>query len=279
MMHLSKVLLIGAASFVTCGLPTLGLARSPSDAICESAAAYLSRNQIVPQNGAVLVAIGNYWDNGWTPKQYDSRITVPSAVQQIYLAYLINRPYSPAAGAIAVKVSRAEVEGSNDRSNYVDLHRSEIYRDTNSCEPRGRRQRDRQVRVNEYIDYHNGTGISSTLEDFHFRYPKEDGVCQRTDNVASRRDFQFDNVQPTKDDTFIARNLSFIGTAYAVGHKFSILKTELHYRSKAVSQTGSCIGVYVPIGRSPKTNVVVTEQGFGGFLSGQSLTIDRAPQN
>jgi hypothetical protein len=278
-MHLSKVLLIGAASFATCGLPASGLARSPSDAICESAAAYLSRSQIAPQNGSVLVAIGNYWDNGWAPKQYDSTITVPSTVRQVYLAYLINRPYSPAAGAISVKISRLEVEGSNDRSNYVDLHRSEIARDTNSCAPRGRRQRDEQVRVNEYIDYHNGSGISSTLEGFHFQYPKEDGVCQRTDNLASRRDFQFDGVKPTQGDTFVARNLSLVGTAYAVGHEFSMLRSELHYRSKAVSQTGTCIGINVPIGRSVKTNVVVTEQGFGGFLSGQSLTINRGSQN
>ena len=272
-MTLSKVLLIGTVSFFACGLPTAGLA-GPSDAICQSAAAYMSRNQLVPQNGTVLVAVGNY-EKGWAPTQYGSRITVAPAVQQVFLAYLINRPYSPASGAVSVKVSREEIEGSNDRSNYVALYRSEIARESNSCEPRGRRERERQVRVNEYIDYHNGVGISSTLEDFHFRYPKENGDCQRTDNLASRRDFQFDNVQPTKDDTFIARNLSFVGTAYAVGHKFSMLKTELHYRSKEISQTGSCIGILVPVGRSPKTNVVVTEQGFGGFLSGQSLTIDR----
>ena len=277
-MRLSKLLLMGAASFATCGLPASGLA-SQSDDICASAAAYLSRNPQAAQNGTVLVAIDKYWENGWTPKQYDSKVTVRPGVQQVFLAYLINRPYAPAAGAVTVKISRAEVEGSNERSNYVDIHRSEILRDTNSCEPRGRRQRDQQVRVNEYIDYHNGTGISSKLEDFHFRYPKEDGACQRTDNPESRRRFQFDNVERTKDDTFVARNLSFLGTAYAVGHKFSMLKTELHYRSKVVSQTGSCIGIRVPIERSPQTNVVVTEQGFGGFLSGQSLTINRGSQN
>lgn len=277
-MTFSKTLLIAAASCLSLAFPTTGRTGPSGEAICQSAVAFLLKIQQAPQNGTVLVAVGN-WEDGWTPKHYDSRIVVSPSVRQVYLAYLVNRPYSPAGGAISIKISRAEVEGRNDRTNYVDLYRSAIERGNNSCEPRGRRQTDRQVRVNEYIDYHNGGGISSKLEDFHFRYPKEDGDCQRTDNTASIRGFQFENVDRTKDDTILARNFSFVGTAYAVGHKFSMLKSELHYRSKVASQAGTCVGMYVPIDRSPKINIVVTEQGFGGFNYGPTLTIDRDLRN
>ncbi len=135
---------------------------------------------------------------------------------------------------------------------------------------------DRKARVNEYIDYHDpnvGT-LSSTLEDFHFKYPQETG-CARTNDRSNLASFQFEDVMRTEGDTFIARNFSFTGTAFAVPafkikHEFSTLRSELNYRANG---SATCVGLFVPFGRSKQAAVVINEQGFGTFPASKSWLI------
>ncbi len=242
------------------------------DVICASATSYLASNQIPIRDGLLLFAEGDYPNGNWTQKGYDPKIVVTPQSRQLFLAYYIARR-SGSAGAVSAKISR-KVERETDKTNYVDLYRPEIVAGSNSCERRGRSAMERRVRVNQYIDYHNGDGTSSSLEDFHFRYPQESGECARTDDPSSRADFQFDGVKRTQGDTFFARNFSFVGTAYAIDHEFAVLKSELHYRREA-TPTGTCVGLAIPIGRSSEASVVINERGFGGFPGGHRILIGR----
>jgi len=252
-------------------------ARSASeDTICITASAFLTKNQMSLQDGMLVVATSNSPNAQWSAAPLGSPVALPIQTTAAYLAYFLNRPNVP-AGAIAARVS-LRVASETDKTNYVNVYRRAIVRGSNSCERRGRAAIDRQVRVNEYIDYHDpnvGT-LSSTLEDFHFKYP-QDGGCARTSDRSNIASFQFEDVMRTEGDTFVARNFSFAGTAFAlpefkIRHEFSMLRSELHYRANG---SLTCVGLFVPLGRSPQASVVINEQGFGTFPTSKSWLIGR----
>jgi hypothetical protein len=232
------------------------------DSICIAATAYLAQSQIPPQDGMLVVATTNSPTAPWTAATLGFPITLPSQATAAYLAYFLSRPYAP-AGAIAARIA-LQVADSSEKTNYVNVYRRAINRGSNRCEPRGRATVDRLARVNEYIDYHdpNVGALSSTLEDFHFKYPQEETACARTNDQANIRSFQFEDVTRTEGDTFIARTFPITGTAFAITHRFATLRSELHYR---VDGTTTCVGLFVPLARSPQASVVINEQGFGTF--------------
>jgi hypothetical protein len=241
------------------------------NAICAAASAFLAKSQMPVQDGMVLIASVNPPNVNWFADAIGSRFTLPTQFPAAYLAYFINRPNAP-AGAIAARIS-LQVLSPADKTNYVNVYRRAIDRGSNRCEPRGRAAIDRTVRVNEYIDYHDpnvGT-LSSTLEDFHFKYPQDAG-CARTNDPSNVRSFQFEDVTRTQGDTFVARMFPITGTAFAINHNFSMLRSELHYRADGGV---ACIGLLVPLGRSPQASVVLSEQGFGSFPVSKTWLISR----
>jgi len=253
-------------------IPWPATARSLGDTICSAAASFLARERIPIQDGMVLIA--GRGSPTWSISAIESRTTLPPQFSEAYLAYFMSRSY-PATGAVSAKISLA-IANPADKTNYVDVYRPAIEPGTNSCERRGRATIDRRVRVNQYIDYHDpniGT-LNSTLEDFHFRYPRDDNRCARTNDPSAVRAFQFEGVDRTQGDTFVARTFSITGTAFAIGNSFSTIRSELHYRPN-VDTAGTCVGFSVPLGGSPQASVVINEHGFGGFPSGKRWLIAR----
>ena len=246
-------------------------ARPLGEAVCNAAVAYLQRERSPIQDGMVLIA--GRGSANWSVSQIESRTTVPAQFSEAYVAYFLLRAF-PETGAVSAKIS-IEIAQPSDKTNYVDVYRPAIERGTNSCEPRGRATIDRRVRVNQYIDFHdpNIGMLNSTLEDFHFKYP-QDSRCARTNDPSTIRVFQFEGVQKTQGDTFIARTFSITGTAFAVGHSFSTIRSELHYRPD-VGTAGTCVGFSVPLGGSRQASIVINEHGFGGFPSNKRWLIGR----
>ena len=245
-------------------------AQNPSEQICALSTAFLAKKQLPIQNGMLLAIDGSGSGDLWksaNPPSYgptdpnNPQLTVSHDRGQVSLAYFMTQ-YYPSTGAILAKVS---VQGdAKTASNYVDVYRPAIARGANRCEPRGRATVERRVRVNEYIDYHdpNAGGLSSTLEDFHFSYPTGTNQCAQTNDSATIRTFQFDGVTRTQGDSFISRNFSIVGTAFAITHSFSILRAELHYRAN-VDAAGTCVGFVLPLSGYHSANFVINELGFG----------------
>lgn len=255
----------------------LALMQYPSgvsaDEICDAAKTFLAQRKMPASNGLMMYATERLAKASWIAASAGSPIVVPSQINEVYLAYFTNRPEAP-AGAIAARVS-LKIANANARTNYVDVYRRAIDRGTNSCEPRGRAEISRQVRLNAYIDFHDPVagGVNSTLEDFHFKYPREAG-CARTNDRAVVSSFQFEDVMRTQGDNVVARYLPFTGTTFAqfkINHEFSALRSELHYRT---SGSSACIGLFVPLNRSRQASVVINEQGFGTFPTHQNWLIN-----
>lgn len=265
-----------AAVIITASLAAGPVAARPlGDQICSAATAYLAKNQIPIQDGMLLVSGRGLSNATWSSAAIESRFLLPSQSSEAHLAYFMSRPFT-VTGAVSAKVSLEIVKGQNNKTNHVDVYRPAIVPGTNSCERRGRASIERRVRVNEYIDYHdpNVGMLSSTLEDFHFKYPQDDGRCARTNNPSNINAFQFEGVRRTQGDTFVARTFSIVGTAFAIDHNFSILRSELHYRAN-VSSSGTCVGFMIPLGGSPQASFVINEHGFGGFPSSKRWFIGR----
>jgi hypothetical protein len=261
-------------SGVVCGASIGGLPISAwsagDNSICIAASAFLAQNQIPIQDGMVVMAGMNSPRANWSAAPIGTRFTLPNEFTAAYLAYFLNRPNAP-AGAISARIS-LEVATAVEKTNYVDVYRRAIDRGSDRCEPRGRATVDRRVRVNEYIDYHdpNAGTLSSTLEDFHFKYPLDETNCARTNDSSNIKSFELEDVTRTQGDTLVARNLSFTGTAFAINHHFSTLRSELHYRANG---SMTCVGLFVPLGRSPQASVVINEQGFGNFPASKTWLI------
>jgi len=258
-------------------------AQPPSEMICTSATRYLAVNQLPIKNGMMLTTSDYRNSASWQAAAAPTlgtlvdtnspQIKVSGEVGQIYLAYFMAR-YFPSTGAVSAKVS--VVDDAKNPTNYVDVYRPPIARGEDRCEPRGRAQIERRVRVNEYIDYHDPAagGLSSTLEDFHFSYPVDETHCRRTNDQSTVAAFQFDGVTRTKNDSYIARIFPIVGTAYAVTHNFAILRSELHYRAN-VDSAGTCIGFVVPLSRYKQANFVVNEIGYGSMPVPEGWLISR----
>lgn len=267
-MHASLRLLCFTTIFSYCGDAGVAQSFSP-EGVCAAAVAFLSARQTSLQDRSLLISSNlSARDWTWAPPSLlfgASEFSVRSDADWVYLAYFLVRDASD-AGAISAKIS-VLTSTEEKPTNYIDLYRPEIKRGTNRCERRGRASiANRSVRVNQYIDYHdpNVGGVNSDLEDFHFSYPAGDKDCLSTSAVPTLKAFKFDNVERTEGDTFIARNFSFIGTAYAVGHKFSFLRSELHYRTSA-DLNGTCIGFAIPLGGAPQASLAIHELGFGTY--------------
>jgi hypothetical protein len=266
-------MLLRWVSGIICGVSFAGLpvtAWSAGDnSICAAASAFLTRNQMPIQDGILMIASASSPSANWSAAPAGFPVTLSNQVTAAYLAYFLNRPNAP-AGAVAARIS-LRVASEAEKTNYVDVYRRAIDRGSNRCEPRGRAMVDRRVRVNEYMDYHdqNAGALSSTLEDFHFKYPQDVG-CARTNDLSNIRSFQFEDVTRTQGDTFIARAFPITGTAFAITHQFSTLRSELHYRANG---DVTCVGLFVPLGRSPQASVVISEQGFGAFPASKSWLI------
>jgi hypothetical protein len=254
-------------SRIVCGASIAGLPVSAwsagDNSICIAASAFLAQNRIPIQDGMLLISGTNSPNANWSASTMGPQLTLPTQFTAAYLAYFLNRPNAP-AGAIAARIS-LQVLSEAEKTNYVDVYRRAIDRGSNRCEPRGRATVDRRVRVNEYIDYHdpNAGALSSTLDN---------SGCARTNDLSNIRSFQFEDVTRTQGDTFIARTFPITGTAFAITHHFSTLRSELHYRADGGV---TCIGLFVPLGRSPQASVVISEQGFGTFPASNSWLIGR----
>lgn len=261
---LSATILIGGAI-----LSTSAIGQPSSKRICAAALEYLSQSHSAIQDGMLLASSNNLsnWVSGGQPvygslsQAQQPQILLPNGTDSVNLAYFMTK-FFPTSGAVSAKVS--VLTTSNYRTNYVDLHRSRIAAGSDRCERRGRASLRRRVRVNEYIDYHDprGGGLSSDLEDFHFNYPVGAAQCAGTNDPATINTFLFEGVKPTQGDTFISRNFPVFGTAYAVEHNFSMLRSELYYRAN-VDQAGTCVGFFVPLNGSQRARFVINEYGFG----------------
>ena len=268
---------IGCTSVISIASLAAGAvaARPLGNQICSAATAYLVKNQMPIQDGMLLVSDRGLSNATWSPAAVESRVVLPAQSSEAYVAYFMSRPFS-VTGAVSAKVSLEIVKAQNNKTNYVDVYRPAIDPGTNSCDRRGRASIERRVRVNEYMDYHdpNVGMLSSTLEDFHFKYPRDDGRCARTNDPSTINAFQFEGVRRTQGDTFIARTFSIVGTAFAIDHNFSMLRSELHYRAN-VDSAGTCVGFMVPLGGAPQASFVINEHGFGAFPSSKRWFIGR----
>lgn len=259
----TKTKLCCAVAFVCTASTTLA-AQPLTQQICASATAYLARQHTEIQDSMLLIA-GDLSGTAWSPAPPlffgQSQMPMQPTYDKAYLAYFVKRSI-PSAGAISAKISLRSLAG--DKTNGVNVYRPAIARGENRCERRGRAVVDRTIRVNEYIDYHSPVvgGVSSTLEDFHFSYPGENDRCAQTNDQANISTFQFDNVERTQGDTFIARTFPIVGTAYAIGHNFALLRSELHYRAQ-VGEAGTCVGFFVPLSNAQQVSLVIHEHGFG----------------
>jgi hypothetical protein len=243
-------------------------AQPTSETICAAAAAYLRQTGTPPQDGMLLatnrITSGSSWKREPDLILGKSEIKVSENIDKVYISYFLSRD-TPTAGALSARIALL-ITDARDRTNYIDVFRPAIARGYNRCEPRGRVELERRVRVNEYIDYHDpaARGVSSTLEDFHFSYPvgaDGTGSCKRTDDAKTSKSFLFENVSKTKNESLISRLFSITGTAYAINHDFSILRSELHYRQGAAS-LATCFGFLVPVGNAQKAQFVINLHGF-----------------
>jgi hypothetical protein len=246
----------------------LAVAQPVSERICNAASLFAARNGIRPTDRMMLwnsTLNGSAWRPAPIPALGVSELRAPKDIDRVYLAYFVVRT-GASSGAVSAKIS---LSGSSNAkpTNQIELYRSAIDGRENRCERRGRRVfENRYVRVNEYMDYHDLTrgGLNSTLEDFHFSYPVDPTLCLQTNAPQARETYQFDDVKRTSGDTFIARNFSITGTAYAVNHPFSKLRSELHYRSRA-DEPVACVGFDIPLNGSSQASVVTHDHGFGSF--------------
>jgi hypothetical protein len=260
---------------------TPGLAIKPADAqslpdrICAAARSYLSRSPAL--TGATFLATADLNSRSWArvanPIFASSSINAAANVDFLYIAYMRPTAFDE-AGAVALRIA-VPVSKSGRPTNRVDIHRPAIARDVNRCEPRGRYPVSTNVRLNQYIDYHNVDRgrPNSALEDFHFAYPSISGNCTRTDQGNARATYNFEDVTRTQGDT-IASRFGFVGTAYAVTHQYASLRSELHFRPSA--QLGAmCVGFTIALNTKP-ASVVVHDHGFVPNLPiSRYLTIQR----
>lgn len=278
MPHLSRAATgAGSAALIAVVIfqPAPAGAQTDSDSICAAVRTQLAGTALPgPSFFAAASANSRSWKQVSAPFRA-ANLAAAANVDVLYVAYV--RPTTfDAAGAVAVRI--AVPAGEHGRpTNDVEVYRPAIARGLNRCEPKGRREIDRIVRLNRYIDYHSdaGGGIHSTLEDFHFSYPVYPRNCVRTDAGARRTTFAFGNdVTRTQGDTWAQRNLRFIRPAYAVTHKYARLRSELHYRPAAQLDV-TCIGFTIPLKKNPAT-VSVTDHGFGSIWTiDRTLTIQR----
>ncbi|HUD86207.1 MAG TPA: hypothetical protein VMR17_07115, partial [Xanthobacteraceae bacterium] len=198
---------------------------SISTQACTAALAYLKQAQIQPLDRSIFFSGALDSSRTWTQSIslpiFSGDVTVPLTDDQVFLAYFLVRSV-PDGGAVSAKISITA--GPNDKpTNYVNLHRQAIKHADNRCLSRDLPRMDRVVRVNEYIDYHDPSkgGLSSDLEDFHFRYPVGSTSCAATNAPDVLSTFRFDNVSPTVGDSFLSRHFSLTTPAYAAGSNFS----------------------------------------------------------
>jgi hypothetical protein len=184
-------------------------AQPPASArVCTAAIDYLRRNQIPESDRSVFFSGSLDRRQAWTQSDASpitvGDITVPAGADQVYVAYFLVRSV-PDGGALSAKISIAAA-ANEQPTNYVNLHREAIKRARDHCLSHDLPQMDRSVRVNEYIDYHNPYrgGLSSDLEDFHFRYPVGATGCTATNDLSNLSSFEFDDVSRTVGDSFLA---------------------------------------------------------------------------
>jgi hypothetical protein len=242
-------------------------AQTMSDKICAAVQGHLARSAAL--SGPTFLAAASLGSRSWQPVSAPvngASVGAAANVDVLYVAYLRPRPFEE-AGAISVRI--AVPVGERGRpTNDVEVYRPAIARGLNRCEPRGRHEIDRTVRLNQYIDYHAEAGgrANSTLEDFHFSYPLYPRSCIRTDRGLLRRTFAFgSDVTRTQGDTVAQRYFRFTTPAYGVTHKYARLRSELHYRP-AAQLSVACIGFTVPLNRNPAT-VTIGDYGFGSIWS------------
>ncbi|MBV8839282.1 MAG: hypothetical protein JO000_22330 [Alphaproteobacteria bacterium] len=198
-------------------------------------------------------------------------------------AYIVVR-HAAQAGAISVRVSNRTDEVTK-RTNLVYLARPSF---KNSCEGSRSALDHVPVRVNEYIDYHESSGSQYTLASrFHFAYRRDaNAPCERTDSARTINSFKFEDVRRTDGDSWVGRTISpkvpqaiaqtiGIGTAYAINHNYSYLKSELHHYETPVKQS-ACISFGVPADyNSTQTIVTVTDlESQFGVLAPKTWLID-----
>jgi hypothetical protein len=247
-----------------------------SDRICTAVRAHLARTPalVAPTFLAAASLQGGSWQAVSAPVTGAS-VGAASNVSVLYVAYVRPKPFEE-AGAVSVRIVVPAGEHGKP-TNEVEVYRPAIPRGTNRCESAGRYAIDTSVRLNQYIDYHaeGGARLNSTLEDFHFSYPVYPTTCVKTDRGSLRRTFAFGSeVTRTQGDTVAQRYLRFIPSAYGVTHKFSRLRSELHYRPAAQLNI-ACIGFTVPLNRNPAT-VTVGDYGFGSiWWADRTLSIQR----
>lgn len=263
-------------AFFLIAVPQSIAAQTSSGRICAAATAYLSRTGAALPGRAILAAasLAGDWKTSIATPLAPGTLRANQNVDHLFVAYFrAAAPEQP--GVVSIRI--ALKAGPNELpTNLVEIVRPAIPRGTNRCESRGRPELNDTVRVNQYIDYHDRGGTSSSMENFHFRYPVNVADCARTDNPFTRQSFAFENVTPTRGDTLIGRLFPIIGTAYAVTHQYSRLRSELHYRS-TVQPGAICVGFNVLLkGREP-VSIVVNDHGFGAPMGvvGRAWVVQR----
>jgi len=252
------------------------VAQQNSSRICASAAASLGQASAITSDGAVLISTDMQVWHRASSEEFGSNKVDPNA-STVFIAYLIAREQAN-SGALAVRISR-KISNENEKTNSVSIYRPEIAQGENPCESRRRREIDRTVTVNQYIDFHESRGINSDLEAFHFHY-LNNNKCEDTKSPDHLPVFKFEDVKRTSgSDGVLARNFSFMVPAFAmpgfaINHKFSMLRAELHYR-KSVNRDGTCFSFSVPFGSSREMRFVGSEIGFGRSDATRSWMISR----
>ncbi len=251
-------------------------AQTMSDRICNAVRGHLAGTAalLTPTFLAAASLNSRSWQAISAPVMGAS-VGAADGVSILYVAYVRPKAFED-AGAVSVRIAVPAAENQKP-TNEVEIYRPAISPGINRCESAGRYEIDTTVRINQYIDYHaeGGTRANSTLEDFHFSYPVYPRNCVKTDRGALRRTFAFgSDVTRTQGDTLAQRYLRFVGPAYAVTHKFSRLRSELHYRPAAQLNV-TCIGFTVPLKKNPAT-VTIGDYGFGSiWWTDRTLSIQR----
>jgi hypothetical protein len=257
------------------GSVVTGAAQPLSYRICMAAQEYLARTRTPLGEDMLLWSDSLSKYDVWGQLVRDSTNSVGRDVHTVYLAYLFRGEgfrFEP-AGAVSIKMSVIQAPGTT-KTPVIELYRPAIDRGTNRCERRGRPVfENQQIRINEYIDYHDRRGSSSTLENFHFRYPFGVNGCAATDQPEVIQTFQFPDVSPTSGDTLISR-LFGSGQAYALNHTFSKLRSELHYYQNATAPTPICVGFSIPLNAVSKNASILIHDIFansGSWYSARGM--------
>jgi hypothetical protein len=254
-------------------------AQPTTNAICAAARSYFSSGDAPAGTELLLMSESLVKNAQWTAlPPWASDTPFSRSAGAVYFAYFFSAPYVPyfgdtseQAGAISIKISVA-TDVTSDRTSTIVLYRPPIQAGTNRCERRGRPAiNGRHVGINEYIDYHNRTGNSSNIEDFHFRYPYGTTNCANTDRPEDvARTFQFDGLKPAPSDTIVARLFgNYIGSSYAMNaNAFSHLQSELHYYNRT-GVSSACVGFEVPVNRFGKSATIKIHDISSNWFSGR----------